>query len=206
MALFSRRRFLTRITGAAGLLTVARLEAGQRGLDQFVIPSPPCTEADLTPAVRDPRGFKPGSPSRMSFVESGVTSSKVVLTGFVIGLKCGRVKDARLEFWQADPRGAYDMQGFRFRGYQLTDAEGRYRLETIMPGPIAKRAPHVGARLTPPGQPPLTTVLFFPDDARNAADPQFAPKLVMKRGSAFQAQSELPKDVQAFRFDFILNL
>jgi protocatechuate 3,4-dioxygenase beta subunit len=206
MAFCSRRRFLTHVTGVAGVVTAARFEAGQRGLDQFVIPSPPCTEADLTPAVREPHGFKAGSPARTSFIEAGVTGSKVVLTGFVIGIKCGRVKDARLELWQADPRGAYDMQGFRFRGYQLTDAEGRYRLETIVPGPIAKRAPHIGARLTPPGQPPLSTILFFPDDPRNAADPQFAPKLVMKRGSAFKPQSELPKDIQAFRFDFILNL
>jgi protocatechuate 3,4-dioxygenase beta subunit len=207
MAFFSRRRFLTQVTSLAGVVTVARLEAGQSGLDKFVIPAPPCTEADLTPAVAGAVGFKAGSPRRTSFVEpGGVTGARIVVSGFVIGIKCGRVKDARLDFWQTDPRGAYDTQGFRFRGHQMTDAEGRYLLETVMPGPIAKRAPHLGARLTPPGQPPLTTVLFFPDETTNEADPQFAPKLVMKRGSAFKPQSELPGDVRAFRFDFILNL
>lgn len=196
MAFVSRRRFLTQVTGAAGVVTVARLEAAQSGLDKFVIPSAPCTEADLTPAVRDAAGFKAGSPQRTSLVEAGAQGAKVIVSGFVIGLKCGRVKDARLDFWQTDARGAYDMQGFRFRGHQLTDAEGRYRLETIMPGPVGKRAPHLGVRLTPPGQPPLTTLLFFPDEPRNASDPQVAPKLVMKRAG----------DNQSFRFDFILNL
>jgi protocatechuate 3,4-dioxygenase beta subunit len=221
MAFFSRRRFLTHVTSLAGVVTVARLEArpgppkrlasraakaAQSGLDKFVIPSPPCTEADLTPSVAGAAGFKAGSPRRASFLEPGVTGTRIVVSGFVIGIKCGRVKDARLDFWQTDPRGAYDTQGFRFRGHQMTDAEGRYQLETVMPSPIAKRAPHLGARLTPPGQPPLTTVLFFPDEAKNGADPQFAPKLVMKRGSAFKPLSELPADVRAFRFDFILNL
>lgn len=206
MAFFSRRLFLIHVTGAAGVVTVARLEAGQTGLDKFVIPSPPCTEADLTPAVRDVAGFKAGSPQRTSLVEAGAQGARVTVSGFVIGLKCGRVKEARLDFWQTDPRGAYDMQGFRFRGHQSTDAEGRYQLETIMPGPIGKRAPHLGVRLTPPGQPPLTTVLFFPDEPRNAADPQFAPKLVMKPGTVFKTQAEIRNDSRAFRFDFILNL
>lgn len=206
MAFFSRRRFLTHVTGVAGVITVARLEAGQRGLDQFVIPSPPCTEADLTPAVPDAAGFKAGSPQRTSLVEAGAPGAKVVVSGFVIGLKCGRVKDARLDFWQTDARGAFDMQGFRFRGHQQTDAEGRYRLETIMPGRTGKRAPHLAVRLTPPGQPPLTTVLFFPDEVRNASDPQFAPKLVMKHGTVFKPQAEIRSDIRAFRFDFILNL
>ena len=196
MAFLSRRRFLTHVTCVTGVITVARLEAAQSSLDKFVIPAPPCTEADLTPAVPAAAGFKAGSPRRTSLVEPGAAGAKVTLAGFVIGLKCGRVKDARLDFWQADARGAYDMQAFRFRGHQLTDAEGRYRLETIMPGPVGKRAPHLGVRLTPPGQPPLTTLLFFPDEPRNASDSQVVPKLVMKRGS----------DGLSFRFDFILNL
>ncbi|HYN10965.1 MAG TPA: hypothetical protein VES67_26520 [Vicinamibacterales bacterium] len=193
MAFCSRRRFLAEVGGLTGVLAIAQLDA-QRGLDQFVIPSPGCTEADLTPAVADAAGFKAGSPARTSLLETGLTGSKAVIAGFVIGLKCGRVKGARLDFWHADSRGAFDQQGFRFRGHQLTDGEGRYRLETLMPGAAGNRAPSLGVRLTPPGQPPLTTMLFFPDEPRNARDPQFAPKLVMRRAAG------------TFTFDFILNL
>jgi protocatechuate 3,4-dioxygenase beta subunit len=193
MAFSTRRRFLAELAGFSGVVAIAQLDA-QRGLDQFVVPSPGCTDADLTPAVKDSTGFKPGSPARTSFVETGVTGSKIVIAGFVIGLKCGRVKGARLDFWHADPRGVVDERGFRFRGHQLTDGEGRYRLETLMPGAAANRAPSLGVRLTPPEQPPITTRLFFPDEANNTRDPQFAPKLVMKRAAG------------TFTFDFILNL
>lgn len=205
MAIFSRRRFLTELSGLAAVVAVTRLDA-QRGLDQFVIPSPPCTEADLTPAVANPGGFKAGSPERASLIDPGVPGQRLILTGFVIGLRCGRVKSARLDFWHADPRGTLDTQGFRFRGHQLTDADGRYRLETTMPGAVGGRAPHLAVRLTPPGQAPLTTVLFFPDDPKNARDPQFAPKLVMKRGTVFSIHPSGSSDTRAFSFDFILNL
>jgi protocatechuate 3,4-dioxygenase beta subunit len=193
MAFPTRRRFLTGLAGLSGAGAIARLDA-QRGLDQFMIPSPGCTEADLTPAVANVAGFKPGSPARTTLIEPGMTGSKIVIAGFVIGIKCGRVKGARLDFWHADPTGAIDQQGFRFRGHQLTDGEGKYRLETLMPGAAGTRAPAVHVRLTPPGQPPLLTRLFFPDEVKNGRDPQFVAKLAMKRAG------------DSLRFDFILNL
>jgi protocatechuate 3,4-dioxygenase beta subunit len=195
MAFSSRRRFLTELAALGGVVAAVRLNA-QRGLDQFVIPTAPCTEADLTPAVPDASGFKPGSPARTSIVEPGIQATKIVVTGGVIGIKCGKVKGAKVDFWQADPAGVYDMNGFRFRGHQLTDADGRYRLETVMPGAVGNSAPRLGARVTPPGQPTLTTLLFFPDDPRNGRDAQVAPKLLMKRGNA----------AGSFTFDFIVNL
>jgi protocatechuate 3,4-dioxygenase beta subunit len=206
MAFSSRRRFLTELSALAGAGAVVRLEGQQRGLEQFVVPSPPCTEADLTPALGDVSGFKAGAPERASLIDAAVPGPRVNLSGFVIGLKCGRVKDARLDVWHADPRGVVDQQGFRFRGYVLTDANGRYRLDTTMPGAIANRAPQIAVRLTPPGQPPLTTVLFFPDDPKNARDPQFAPKLVMKKGTVFSIHPTGATEMKAFTFNFILNL
>jgi protocatechuate 3,4-dioxygenase beta subunit len=196
MAFPTRRRFLTELAALGAVVATGRLDAQQRGLDQFVIPTLPCTEADLTPAVPDATGFKPGSPARTSIAEAGAQAARIVLTGHVIGIKCGKVKGAQLDFWQTDPAGAYDMKGFRFRGHQVTDAEARYKLETVMPGAEATRAPRLGVRVTAPGQSPLTTLLFFPDEPRNARDAQFAPKLLMKRGASGGS----------FTFDFILNL
>ncbi len=207
MAFSSRRRFLAELSVFAGVAAVTSRLGAQGGLEKFVIPSPPCTEADLTPAVADAGTFKAGSPARTSLVEPGVTARRIVLSGFVIGIKCGRVKDAQLEFWHADPGGTYDMQGFLFRGQQRTDTDGRYRLETVMPGAAGARPPVIAARLTPPGQPALTTLLFFPDTSANARDPRFASKLVMKKGSNVPTPSEKPGETgQAFTFDFILNL
>lgn len=192
----TRRRALSQALAWAGAFGAARtLQAGARqSLDQFVN-APPCKDEKLTPAVAPQPAYAPGSPARASLVEPGATGSRVVLTGHVIGLKCGRIKGARVDFWQADAAGTYPVGGPRLRGHQLTDAEGKYRLETIRPGAPAGRARHLAARVEPPGKPALTTVLFFPGDPANAKDKSFQPQLVMKEMAG-----------GTYSFDFILDL
>lgn len=195
----TRRRALSQALAWAGAFGALRtLQAGgQQGLDQFVN-APPCKDEKLTPAVAPDPAFAPGSPARTSLIEPGAAGSRVVLTGHVIGLKCGRIKGARVDFWHADPAGAYPASGPRLRGYQLTDAEGKYRLESIRPGAPAGRARHLAARVEPPGKPALTTVLFFPGDPANAKDKSFQPQLVMKEVTGAAAGT--------YSFDFILDL
>jgi len=170
--------------------------AAQRGLDQFVTPSVRCTDEPLTPAVAVGAEFKAGSPLRTSLVERGAAVT-VPLSGFVIGQRCGPIKGARIDFWHADDRGAYDPIGFRYRGYQLTDEAGRYHLDTILPGAAAGRARRLNARVTVPSKPPLTTALFFPDDPAQAKDPLFRKELLIKKTKT---------ETGALTFDFILDL
>jgi protocatechuate 3,4-dioxygenase beta subunit len=189
----SRREFL--IASAAGAIAAspAAAAARQRGLEQFLQPAPPCTD-DLTPAAGDGGAFRPGAPDRRA-IAPDAPGAPLVVTGYVVGLKCGRIAGARLHFWQPDARGAVDRAGFRLRGQQRTDAEGRYRLETIVPGPPPGRAPFIGVRVEPPKGAAFSTRLFLPDDPSNARDPEFTPRLALKRGPA-----------GAFTFDFLLDL
>jgi protocatechuate 3,4-dioxygenase beta subunit len=46
----------------------------------------------------------------------------------VLSLECKPVANALLDFWQADEFGEYDNKGFRYRGHQVTDAQGYWRL------------------------------------------------------------------------------
>lgn len=195
----TRRRALSQALACLGAFGVVRtLEAGgPQGLDRFV-DAPPCKDEKLTPAVAPQPAFAPGAPARTSLLEEGATGPRVVLTGHVIGLKCGRIKGARVDFWQADAAGAYPASGPRLRGHQLTDAEGKYRLETIRPGAPAGRARQLAARVEPPGKPALTTVLFFPGDPANAKDKSFQPQLVMREVGGAPAGT--------YAFDFILDL
>jgi protocatechuate 3,4-dioxygenase beta subunit len=191
----TRRRALSQALAWAGALGAVRtLNAGaQQSLDQFLT-APPCKDEKLTPAVAPQPAYAPGAPGRTSLVEPGAAGTRVVVTGHVIGLKCGRIKGARVDFWQADAAGAYPATG-PLRGHQLTDADGKYRLETIRPGAAAGRARHLSARVEPPGKPALTTVLFFPGDPANAGDKRFQPQLVMKELAG-----------GTYSFDFILDL
>jgi protocatechuate 3,4-dioxygenase beta subunit len=83
-----------------------------------------------------------------------------------------------VHFWHADPRGQYDAAGFKFRGRQITDAQGRYRVTTFMPGPSGSRAPHVGVRVRIAGKPDFWTEMFFPNQPLNAKDVRYRAELV----------------------------
>ena len=181
MTLPSRRLFVKLcLLVSAGWLTARRAGASQ-GLGQFSSGGPPPCKADEKPTPTAPEGpeFKSGSPERTSLIEPGMTGPKIVLTGTVSGLTCGPIKRARLEFWQADARGAYDRTGFKLRGHQFTDATGGYTLETIVPGSAEKRAPRLHVQVQPPGKRAFTTQLFFPDQPANRSDAQFRPELLL---------------------------
>jgi hypothetical protein len=90
--------------------------------------------------------FKPDSPVKGSLFEKGQQSVLLVVTGTVLSVQCRPVANALLDFWHADEFGEYDNRGFRFRGHQFADAQGRWRLETILPGEYPGRARHITSR------------------------------------------------------------
>ena len=75
----------------------------------------------------------PNVPVRASLLEPGVEGENLIVSGRVLTLNGAPLANVKLEFWQADAAGKYD-EGIRLRGIQRTDAEGRFRLETILPG------------------------------------------------------------------------
>ena len=77
---------------------------------------------------------------------------------------------ALVDFWQADSGGSYDNSTFGFRGHQFTDAQGRYVLETVVPGLYPGRTRHIHVKVQTPGGRILTTQLYFAGEARNASD------------------------------------
>src|SRR5256886_9380163 len=128
-----------------------------------------------TPAQTEGPYFKPGSPARTSLIESGMTGTRLVLSGRVLTLACAPVAAATLDFWQADAGGSYDNSGYRLRGHHLTDPAARDSLETILPGEYPGRTEHIHVKLGAPGKPDLTTQLYFPHVARNQQAPIFYP-------------------------------
>jgi hypothetical protein len=201
MSAFSRREWLRHgasVVLMAGIL--ARRVRGQ-GLGKFGAGSgpPPCsTETKPTPAAPAGPDFKARSPARASLLEPGLGGTRLVLTGTVSGVRCGLIKHALLDFWQADARGVYDHNTFKLRGHQFSDDAGAYHLETIVPGASGKRAPSVHVTVQPSGKAPLTTQLFFPDMPQNQSDPAFRPELVIAMTDG--------RDGKSGAFNIILDL
>jgi protocatechuate 3,4-dioxygenase beta subunit len=151
----------------------------------------------VTPGRSEDASFKAGSPERASLVEAGSAGTRLTVTGVVLSTDCQPVGGATLDFWQADGSGAFDNVGYGLRGYQTTDAEGRYKLETIVPGVEAGRARHINVRVEAANHAALTTQLFFAGDASNAADSNFSDALAMAVEQAGAAK--------AAGFDFVLR-
>lgn len=135
-----------------------------------------------TPADMEGPFYKAGAPVRASLLESGSVGERVLLTGRVLGANCTPVAGAVLDFWQADENGNYDNTGFGYRGKVTSDAEGRYRVETVLPGEYPGRPRHLHVKVQRPGGRPLTTQLYFPGELRRA-NPALVVRLERREGA-----------------------
>jgi protocatechuate 3,4-dioxygenase beta subunit len=170
----SRREFLYSVAVAAApvaFLAQVRSSLGQDAASALLEPTPAVgDDLQATPQETIGPAFKPDSPLKNNFRESTVAGVPVTLVGFVLDRKGKPIKGAVLDFWHADADGQYDFNGFNFRGHQFTEANGRYELQTILPGLYTGRTRHYHVRLQAPPGPILTTQLYFPGEPRNSSD------------------------------------
>jgi protocatechuate 3,4-dioxygenase beta subunit len=192
-----RRDFLRRSGAVPSTLLLLALGKTDEGRADAVSPTPACDDGH-GPTPRQTAGpfFLPHSPQRASLLEPGINGTKIVLTGQVLWTRCRAVSGALLDFWHANDAGEYDVDGFRLRGHQFADSEGRYRLETIVPGLYPGRTRHFHVTVQAPNGPPLTTQLYFPGEQRNARDFLFGRRLLMTIDDHGGRK--------AARFDFVL--
>jgi protocatechuate 3,4-dioxygenase beta subunit len=188
-----------RIVLGAGAFAAGSLLGIGSGVAQAPLsPTPTCRDGD-EPTLAQTEGpfFKPSSPERIELIEAGMAGQPIELVGFVLSRNCKPIAGALLEFWQADDQGQYDNSGFRLRGHQFTDADGRYRLKSIVPGIYVGRTRHIHVKVQPRGGRVLTTQLYFPGEAKNRSDGLFRKELLVRT-----AKNE---GWLAGRFDFVLG-
>jgi len=160
--------------------------------------TPACHDGDeATLAQTEGPYFKPSSPERVELLETGMAGQQIELVGIVLTRGCKPLAGALLDFWQADDKGRYDNSGFRLRGHQFTDAEGRYRLRSIVPGLYPGRTRHIHVKVQPRGGRILTTQLYFPGEAHNRSDGLFRKELLMRTANN--------EGWLAGRFDFVVG-
>jgi len=167
------------LSGRSAGLTVA--QSSDATATPVLAPTPSCADDDLEATLSQTAGpfYTPEAPERRSLLEPGLPGTRLVVTGYVYDTACQPVPGALLDFWQADDAGVYDNTGFRLRGHQFADQDGRFELETIVPGLYPGRTRHIHVMAQAPEQPVLTTQLYFPDEPDNARDGIFNPALVI---------------------------
>ena len=191
----TRRNILaTGALAAAGLLPLDLAHA-QTPLSA----TPECHDGDAA-TLRQTEGpfFKPSSPERAELIEPGMRGTPIELAGFVLTRACRPVPGALIDLWHADDSGDYDNTGFRLRGHQFANGEGRYRFRTIVPAVYTGRTRHFHVKVQRKGGRILTTQLYFPDEPQNGRDGLFRKELLMR----------VAKDegAVAARFDFVLDM
>jgi len=123
--------------------------------------------------------YKANPPQNADLRTATVAGTPLTLTGFVVSKSCQPIANAKLDFWQADGNGNYDNSGYTLRGWQLTDANGAYRLETVIPGLYPGRTEHIHFKVTVNGK-TYTSQLFFPGVSQNASDSIYSAQMLVK--------------------------
>ena len=206
----SRRRLLRLLVAApfASVLAAEFLAADEASAAEALLaatasgrnqtPTPECGDDDEpTPSETAGPFFKPRSPERASLIEPDMKGTRLELTGRVFGRNCKPLVGALLDFWHADDAGVYDNDGFRLRGHQFTDEQGRYQLATIVPGAYSGRTRHIHVRVQAKGGRVLTSQLYFPGEKRNRDDGLFRAELLMSLDAGSTPQRG--------RFHFLLD-
>jgi protocatechuate 3,4-dioxygenase beta subunit len=192
----TRREFIRTSGSLAAGFSLGGIE---NAFAQQLEPTPAC-HAGEAPTVRQTEGpfFKSSSPERIELIAPGINGQPIEITGFVLTRACKPIAGALIDVWQADGTGIYDNSGFRLRGHQFTDAEGRYRLRSVVPGAYEGRTRHIHVKVQPPGGRILTTQLYFPGEAKNQRDGLFRKELLIRTAKA--------GGWLAGRFDFVLEV
>ncbi len=155
------------------------------------VPDPAAAEygeaGPCVPTVENIEGpyYLPGAPFRDRVVPPGASGRPLVLMGRVIAADCVTpLSGAVVDLWQTDAAGKYDFSGeFRWRGRVRTDADGRYRIETVIPGRyragLSYRPSHIHLKVSHPGGRTLITQVYFEDDPHLRDDPFVKRSLVI---------------------------
>jgi protocatechuate 3,4-dioxygenase beta subunit len=195
----SRRMILRNwlaITAAGAAATMIGPRAGAQPIDLDPTPSCGRDEATTRPGSEGPY-YSPQPPAKSNFRPEAPGGEPITLLGFVLTQQCRPIAGATEDLWHADHEGEYDNDGYRLRGYQLTDDQGRYAFETVVPAPYDWRTRHFHVKVQPPSGRLLTTQLYFPGEERNERDFLFHPRLLMDVQDA--------ADGKVARFDFVLG-
>lgn len=145
-------------------------------------------------ATRGPL-YRHGAPWRTRLCSIDEPGEPLSITGTVTtSIECRPIANVTLDVWQTNARGLYsnllglenpsNPRAFNLRGRMMSDHDGHYQFESILPGryplfwPLT-RPRHIHLTVTHPQCEPLTTQIFFDGDEYNRWDPWWRPSLTI---------------------------
>ena len=159
--------------------------------------TPDCRDGDEhTVAQTEGPYFKPNAPLKRDLAVDAPGGEPMTIGGLVLDTACRPLPRALVQIWHADESGAYDTKGYKLRGYQYADDDGRWWFSTIVPAAYAGRTRHYHVKVQKPHGRILTSQLYFPNERLNEQDSLFDRRLVMRVSSSDEGRFG--------RFDFVV--
>ena len=143
-------------------------------------PDPPAPgELRQTPREIEGPYFRLGAPNRSNLLEPN-DKPELVLTGHVLNERGKPIPGAVVNIWSSDAVGNYDMLGYRYHGYVVTDDKGQYEFTTIIPGCYQPRdAKHLHVKVQGVSS-PITTQLYIEGEPGNEEDAFYSEDLLVR--------------------------
>ena len=164
----TRRELLERCAafGAVSLVTSMPLSLVASAWDEAA------TKRQATPHCELGPFYKRLAPKTSMLRAPGDAGMPLEISGVIYDTRGEVVPNAKLEVWQTDNDGHYDIEGYRYRAVLEPGAKGSYTTESVMPGHYPTRVcQHVHYLITAPGHKPLITQLYFATDPVFEGDP-----------------------------------
>jgi len=171
-AMTSRRQFLQSAAFGTALFTTPGVFAEQ------LAATPRMTEGPFYPDK-----LPLDTDNDLLIIADGITPAVGEIThvsGRLLSPAGEPIRNALVEIWQCDAKGAYlhsgtsnrDKRDSNFQGYGrfLTDRKGRYYFRTIKPVPYPGRTPHIHFAVNKGNDRLLTTQMFIDGHEQNARD------------------------------------
>jgi protocatechuate 3,4-dioxygenase beta subunit len=116
--------------------------------------------------------YKKGSPNTAVLRGASDPGLALAVAGGVYNTRGEALPGAKIEVWQTNHAGLYDLSGYRYRATLIAGTNGVYEFQSVIPGHYpARLCQHIHFLVTAPGQKPLVTQMYFGSDAVFKGDP-----------------------------------
>ncbi len=164
------RRDLIAKGAALGVVTLAPNLSATAAAEGWLMadqkPRTPTTSVELGPF------YKRGAPSATELRADGDPGLPLRVGGVIYNVRGDVLPNAKLEIWQTNHLGHYDLHGYRYRTTLLSGAAGNYDFSSVIPGHYPARVcQHIHFVVTAEGHKPLVTQMYFATDPVFDGDP-----------------------------------
>lgn len=116
--------------------------------------------------------YKKDSPNTALLRGAGDPGLALAVAGGVYNTRGEALPGAKIEVWQTNHAGLYDLSGYRYRATLVAGANGAYDFQSVIPGHYpARLCQHIHFLVTARGQKPLVTQMYFGSDPVFKGDP-----------------------------------